>query len=72
MAALEQRSAIKFCVTNRKSRQETFEMLETSFVNNAMSKTALYKWYSKFEHGDNSVTGEQRPSRPLIHLNKEN
>ena len=26
-AALEQRSAIKFCVENKKSRQEAFEML---------------------------------------------
>ena len=64
MAALEQLSAIKFCVANKKSRQETFEMLLTAFGNNAMKKTALNKWYSKFEQGDNSVTGEPRPGRP--------
>ena len=29
-----------------------------------MKKTALYKWYSKFEQGDNSVTDELRPDRP--------
>ena len=28
-----------------------------------MKKTALYKWYSKFEQGDNSVTVEPRPGR---------
>ena len=44
MAALEQRSAIKFCVANKKSRQETFKMLKLAFGNNAMKKTALYKW----------------------------
>ena len=49
MAALEQRSAIKFCVANKKSRQEAFEMLKTAFANNAMKKTALYKWYSKLK-----------------------
>ena len=64
MTALEQQSAINFCVANKKSRQETFEMLKTAFVNNAMKKTALYKWYSKFEQGDNSVTGEPRPGHP--------
>ena len=48
MAALEQRSAIKFCVANTKSRQETIKILKTAFGNNAMKKTALYKWYSKF------------------------
>ena len=31
MASLEQRSAIKFCVANIKSRRETFEMLKTAF-----------------------------------------
>ena len=64
MAALEQHSAIKLCVPNKKSRQKTFEMLKTAFGNNAMKKTALYKWYSKFEQGDNSVTDEPRPGRP--------
>ena len=65
MAALEQRSAIKFCVANKKSRQETFEMLKTAYGNNELKKTALYKsWYSKFEQGDNSATGEPRPGRP--------
>ena len=39
-------------------------MLKTAFGNNAMKKTALYKWYSKFELGDNSVTGETRPGCP--------
>ena len=56
MAALEQRSAIKFCVASKKSTQETYEMLKTAFETNAMKKTALYKWYCKFEPCDNSVT----------------
>ena len=42
ITALEQRSAIKFCVANKKSRQETFQMLKTALGNNAMKKTALY------------------------------
>ena len=41
MAALEQRYVIKVFVANKKSRQETFEMLKTAFRNNAMKKTAL-------------------------------
>ena len=63
MAALQQRSAITFCVANKKSRQETFEIVKLAFRNNTMKKTALYKWYSKFEQGDNSVTDEPRPGR---------
>ena len=64
IAALGQPSAIKFCVANKKSRQETFEMLKTAFGNSAMKKTALYKWHSKFEQGNNSVTDKQRSGRP--------
>ena len=64
MTALEQRSAIKFCVANKESRQENFEMLKTAFRNNAMKKITLYKWYNKFEQGDNYGTGERRPGRP--------
>ena len=64
MAALEQQSKIKFCVANKKSRQETLEMLKTAFRNNSLKKTALYKWYSKFKQGDNSVTDEPSPGRP--------
>ena len=55
MAALEQQSTIKFCVVNKKSRQEMFKMLKTAFTNNVMKKTALYKLYSKFEQGDKYV-----------------
>ena len=40
MAALEQWSAITFCVANQKPGQETFEILETAFPNNTMKKTA--------------------------------
>ena len=40
-------------------------MLKTAFANNAMKKTALYKWYSKFEQGDKYVIDYLRPGRPL-------
>ena len=39
-------------------------MLKSAFGNTAMKTTALYKWYSKCEQGDNSATGEPRPGRP--------
>ena len=44
IAAIEQWSAFKFCGTNKKARQETLKMLISAFGNNAMKKTALYKW----------------------------
>ena len=46
-------------------------MLKTAFGNNAMKKTVLYKWYSRFEQGKNSVTDEQRPGRPSFMSRKK-
>ena len=43
MTALEQLSVIKFCVVNKKSRQETFEMLKMAFGNSATKETASSK-----------------------------
>ena len=39
-------------------------MLKTASGNNNMKKTALYKWYSKLEQDDNSVTDEPRSGCP--------
>ena len=64
MAALEQRSAIKFCVANKKSRQETFELIKTAFGNNAMKKTALYSINDTVSLSE-AVTDEPRLDRPL-------
>ena len=47
-------------------------MLKTAFGNNTMKKTALYKWYSKFEQGDKSVTDELRPGCPSSISTKKN
>ena len=58
MAALEQQSKIKFCVANKKSRQETFKMLKTAFGNNAMKKTALYE--------GRSICNENSPVYPKV------
>ena len=38
-------------------------MLKTAVGNNAMKKAAFFKWYSKFEQGNNSTTDEPRPGR---------
>ena len=46
-------------------------MLERAFGNNAMKKTSLYKWYKRFEHGNDSVTDEPRPGHSLSISTKE-
>ena len=35
-----------------------------AFRNNSVKKTALYKWYSKFEQGNNSVLMNRAQAAP--------
>ena len=62
--SVEQRTAIKFCVLNGKNRKETMEMLVKAYGDAAMKRTALHKWYSRYENGNESVMEEQRSGRP--------
>jgi len=61
---LEQRTNIKFLVKLRKSGNEINEMLLQVYGNNAMKKTAVYKWVKRFYEGRESVTDEERSGRP--------
>ena len=63
--SVEQRTAIKFCVLNgKKNRKETMEMLVKAYGDATMKRTALHKWYSRYENGYESVMDEQRSGRP--------
>ena len=62
--SVEQRTEIKFCVLNGKNRKETMEMLDKAYGYAAMKRTALHKWYLRYENGYESVMDEQRSRRP--------
>ena len=62
--SVEQRKAIKFCVLNVKNRKETMEMLVKAYGDAAMKRTALHKWYSRYESGYESVMDDQRSECP--------
>ena len=62
--SVEQRTAIKFCVLNGKNRKETTEILVTAYGDATMKRTALHKWYSRYEKGYKSVMDEQHSGRP--------
>jgi len=59
---LEQRRNIKFLVKLGKSGNEIREVLVQVQVHgdNAMKKTAVYKWVKRFSEGRESVTDEER------------
>ena len=62
--SVEQRSAVKFCVLNGKTKRETMNMLEKAYGDKVMKKTAMYKWFSRFQNGQETVTDEARSGRP--------
>jgi len=61
---LEQRTNIKFLVKLGKSGNEIRQMLVQVYGNNAMKKTAVYKWVKRLSEGRESVTEEERSGQP--------
>ena len=69
---LEQRTNIKFLVKLGKSGNEIREMLLQVYGDNAMKKTAVYKWVKRFSEGREIVTDEDRSGRPATSRTVEN
>ena len=69
--ALEQRTNIKFLVKLGKRGNEIREMLVQFYMDNAIKKTALYKWVNHFSEGRESVTDE-RSGRAATSRTEEN
>jgi len=57
---LEQRTNITFLVKLGKIGNEFREMLVQVYEDNAVKKTAVYKWMKHFSEGRESVTDEKR------------
>ena len=66
---LEQRTNITFLVKLGKSGNEIRETLVQVYGDNAMKKTAVYKWVKRFSEGRESVTDEERSGRPTTEEN---
>jgi len=69
---LDQRMNIKFLVKLGKSGNEIREMLVQVYGDNAMKKTAVYKWMKCFSEGRESVTDEERSEQPATSRTEEN
>ena len=55
-----------------KSGNDIREMLVQVYRDNAMKKTAVYKWVKRFSEGRESVTDEERSGRPATSRTGEN
>ena len=61
--SVEQRNSV---ISMEKNRKETMEMLVKAYGDAAMKRTALHKWYSRYEIGYESVMDEQGSGRPTL------
>jgi len=69
---LEKRTNIKFLVKLGKSGNEVREMLVQVYGDNAMKKTAVYKWVTCFSERRESVTDKERSGRLATSRTEEN
>jgi len=69
---LQQQTNFKFLVKLGKSGNEIIEMLVQVYGDNAMKKTAVYRWVKRFSEGRESVTDEERSGRPATSRTEEN
>ncbi|PNF13894.1 hypothetical protein B7P43_G10659 [Cryptotermes secundus] len=68
----EQRAAVKFCFLLGKSGTETLEMLKTAYKDDAMGKTQVFQWFSRFKNGEMSIDDKPRSGRPSTARTHEN
>jgi len=68
---LEQRTNIKFLVKLGKSGNKIRVMLVQVYEDNAIKKTAVYKWVKRFSGGRESVTNGERSGRPATSRTEE-
>ncbi|PNF33096.1 hypothetical protein B7P43_G15744 [Cryptotermes secundus] len=68
----EQRAAVKFCFLLGKSGTETLEMLKTAYKDDAMGKTQVFEWLSRFKNGEMSIDDKLRSGRPSMARTHEN
>ena len=68
---LEQRTNIQFLVKLGKSGNKIREMLVQVYRDNAVRKTAVYKWVKRFFEGRETVTDEERSGRPAASRTEE-
>jgi transposase len=60
----EQRAAIKFCFKAGLSATETLVLVQKAFGNEAMNRSKVFRWYSRFRDGRDLVEDDERGGRP--------
>jgi hypothetical protein len=60
----EQRITIKFCFKARLSVTETLVLVQKAYGNEALNRSNVFGWYSRFRNGRELVEGDEKDDRP--------
>jgi transposase len=66
MLQFEQRENIKFCQKLGKSASETFQMINQAYGEEALGRSAVFKWHKRFEEGRDSLEDDEHNGRPRM------
>ena len=61
---MEQRANIKFYVKFEKNFAETYELIKKVYVDDCMSRTQVYTWFTRFKNDRVDLNDDSRPGRP--------
>jgi hypothetical protein len=61
---IEQRVAIKFCFKAGLSSIETLVLVKKAYGNEAVNRSNVFRWYSRFRDGRELVEDDERGGRP--------
>jgi hypothetical protein len=64
MSQFEQRADVKFCKKLSKSSSETFLMIKQAHGEEALGRSAVFKWHKRFAQGRGSLEGDEHTGRP--------
>jgi len=67
----EQRICVKFCFKMVKTATETYQLLQQAFGEDAMGRTQVFDWFSRFTEGRTSVENDSRLGRQSTSRNEE-
>lgn len=69
----EQRAAVKFCFfLLGKTGTETIQMLQKAYKDDAIGKSQVFEWFSRFKNGEMSIDDKPRSGRPSTARTDEN
>jgi hypothetical protein len=58
------RVTIKFCFKASLSATETLVLVQKAYGNEAVNRSNVFRWYSRFRHGRDLVEDDERSGRP--------